>query len=552
MEPAGAGFFRSWPNPIFRLMIRQLTAMHSPHHPLTRFVTCCFLLTLGLTGVMEGASDERKARELFIAGSSLQQMQQYAEAILEYQESLHHDTSAVTLTAVAQCYMQLAKYDRARRFAEAAVRFDTTFGDAYETLAEILVTTGEYDAAVQTYERIRTMSPTPRQLYTLARLYEPRNALKALEVYEELLEQRPTTETLYQMAELYKRVKDTSGLIRTVERASRMEPTDPYIGAELVRLYVSSGRIDDAIQSMRTWSGNASAVVEAKEHVWSAGLLTMLEDTSFTRDHRHQVLSFITKIDEPLRTSWRVQSMSGALALRLDEAALADTRFAAAIATGGNNPEVPMQIAMAYMEAEQFKSAFDVLSRVAGVHDRDARFPYYMGVACIQMKQDSASIVLFRHAIRLDPSFTDAWVQLGLGFEALQMTDSADAAYTAVLRLDPDHHLVNNNFAYSLAVRGKDMQRARSMAWRAVQQYPSNAAYLDTYAWVLYRMGQYDEAKVYIEKAIMRGGNATHYEHYGDILEALGMLDAAVDAWERALTLDPSREAVKAKVFKFR
>jgi hypothetical protein len=30
------------------------------------------------------------------------------------------------------------------------------------------------------------------------------------------------------------------------------------------------------------------------------------------------------------------------------------------------------------------------------------------------------------------------------------------------------------------------------------------------------------------------------------------MLDAAVDAWDRALTLDPSREAVKAKVFKFR
>jgi tetratricopeptide (TPR) repeat protein len=448
--------------------------------------------------------------------------------------------------------MQLAKYDRARRFAEAAVRFDTTFGDAYETLAEILVTTGEYDAAVQTYERIRTMSPTPRQLYTLARLYEPRNALKALEVYEELLEQRPTTETLYQMAELYKRVKDTSGLIRTVERASRMEPTDPYIGAELVQLYVTSRRIDDAIQTMRTWAGNASAIVEAKEHVWSAGLLTMLEDTSFTRAYRHQVLSFIGTVEEPLRTSWRVQSMSGALALRLDEATLANTRFAAAIATGGNNPEVPIQIAMAYMEAEQFKSAFDVLSRVAGVHDRDARFPYYMGVACIQMKQDSASIVLFRHAIRLDPSFTDAWVQLGLGFEALQMTDSADAAYTAVLSLDPDQHLVNNNFAYSLAVRGKDMQRARSMAWRAVQQYPSNAAYLDTYAWVLYRMGQYDEAKVYIEKAITRGGNATHYEHYGDILEALGMLDAAVDAWDRALTLDPSREAVKAKVFKFR
>lgn len=500
---------------------------------------------------MYGAQDERRARELFIAGTSLQQMERWPEAILEFQESLQEDSSAVTMTAIAQCYMRMAKYDRALRYAEMAVRTDSAFDEAFETLAEVYVSTGKYDQAVQTYERIRATAPTPRQLYTLGRLYEPRDARKAIDVFEELSKRQPSTDVFYQLAELYRRVKDTTGLVRTVERAARLEPSEAYIGAELARLYVESGRMVDAFALLRAWSDNG-ATTEEQEHVWSSVMLTLLNDSALVQQHRTHAAALVGSTDGSQIDSWRVQAMLGALALRVQDQPSANARFTAAIRIGGSDPDVPIQIAMAYADAQQPKAAFDVLSRVAARHDRDARFPYYMGVACIQMGQDSASLVLFRHATFLDRTFTEAWVQLALGFDALGMSDSAEAAYATVLRLDPDNHLANNNVAYALASRGHDLPRARSMAWRAVQQYPSNAAYLDTYAYVLYRMGLHDEAKVYIERAIARGGNATHYEHYGDILEALGMLDAAVDAWDRALKLDPERNAVVTKRLRYR
>ncbi|MBU3742668.1 MAG: tetratricopeptide repeat protein [Candidatus Kapabacteria bacterium] len=532
-------------------MIRPTTAMHCP---LPHRVIICTLwasLLFGLGGVMHGAQDDRKAREYFISGSSLQQQERYPEAILEFQESLRHDSSAVTMTAIARCYMRMAKYDRARRYAEAATAMNAEYDEAYETLAEVLVSTGEYDKAVETFERLRASSPTRRQLETLARLYEPRNAEKAIGVYEVLAEQDPSTETLYKLAELYSRTRDTAGLVRTVERAAMREPDDAGIGSELVQLYVVTGRIDEATQTLHAWA-SADMMLQEKERVWSSALMTMLNDSTWTRRFRQQVLTLLKRVDEPLRPSWRTQAMCGALALRLGETALAEARFTTAVEAGGADPDVPLQIAIAYLDAEQHKAAFDMLARVAGKHDRDARFPYYMGVACLQMEKDSASVVLFRHAVNLDRNFTDAWVQLGLSFEALDQSDSAEAAYDAVLRLDPDHHLVNNNYAYSLAMRGKDLKRARSMAWRAVQQYPSNAAYLDTYAWVLHRMGLNDEARTYIERAIARGGNATHYDHHGDILQSLGLLDMAVESWERALELDPGRESVKTKLFRFR
>lgn len=86
------------------------------------------------------------------------------------------------------------------------------------------------------------------------------------------------------------------------------------------------------------------------------------------------------------------------------------------------------------------------------------------------------------------------------------------------------------------------------MAWRALQQQPTNAAYLDTYAWVLFRRGEYEKARTYVQQAIQLEGNATHYEHLGDILERLGEYPDAVSAWQRSLELDPERLHLQQKI----
>ena len=65
---------------------------------------------------------------------------------------------------------------------------------------------------------------------------------------------------------------------------------------------------------------------------------------------------------------------------------------------------------------------------------------------------------------------------------------------------------------------------------------PDNSSYQDTYGWILYQMKKYDDAKVWIGKAINNGGktNGTLLEHYGDILFQLGETDEAIKYWKDA------------------
>jgi tetratricopeptide (TPR) repeat protein len=507
-------------------------------------------VALGARGIVE-PQDERRAKEYFITGTSLQQIDRHAEAILEFQESLRHDSSAVTLASIARSFMALKKFDRARYHAELAARMDSTIPMVWETLAEVLVSTGAYDEAVDAYERLRTLAPSARQLYTLGRLYEPRDARKAIEIFEMLVKDRPDPEIIMLLSDLYARVKDTVGQIRTMERALQTSPGESEFAADLVRLYVQAGRVADAASMLHGWAGAAYATFD-KERVWAAGLLALLQDSSVTASHAADVLQLVRSIDAPLRRSWRIQAMAGALALRMQERQLADARFHDAIDVAGSDPDVPVQVALAYFNAELHKPGFDVLARSAPGFPADPRFPYFMGIACVQMQQDSAGIVLFKRTLQIDATFSDAWVQLAMIYDNLGRSDSAETAYAEALRLDPENHLVNNNFAYALAVRGQELDRARSMAWRALQQNPSNPAYLDTYAWILHRLGDNDQARSFIERAIERGGNATHHEHHGDILEGLGLIDQAIKAWERSLELDPSRESVRSKLTRYR
>ncbi len=75
------------------------------------------------------------------------------------------------------------------------------------------------------------------------------------------------------------------------------------------------------------------------------------------------------------------------------------------------------------------------------------------------------------------------------------------------------------------------------MSKRTIVAEPNKGIYLDTYAWILYKMGRYDEAVTYINKAVADTGNvsAEEYDHAGDIYYKLNEKEAAVAYWELAL-----------------
>lgn len=121
--------------------------------------------------------------------------------------------------------------------------------------------------------------------------------------------------------------------------------------------------------------------------------------------------------------------------------------------------------------------------------------------------------------------------------EAGKASRASRKAYERSLAYDADNVLVLNNYAYHLAERGEQLERALAMAVRVVALTDNNPTYLDTHAWILYRMGRYAEAKRVQQQAIAldRQGSPELMVHYGDILYALGERFMAETYWRRAL-----------------
>lgn len=97
----------------------------------------------------------------------------------------------------------------------------------------------------------------------------------------------------------------------------------------------------------------------------------------------------------------------------------------------------------------------------------------------------------------------------------------------------PDNALTLNNFAYFLAEEGKDLEKAKTMSKRSLELSENNPTYLDTYAWILYKLGEYNEALDYIKTAMELAKNNGEDENaeYRQHFEAI---EKAVDGEEKA------------------
>lgn len=138
----------------------------------------------------------------------------------------------------------------------------------------------------------------------------------------------------------------------------------------------------------------------------------------------------------------------------------------------------------------------------------------------------------------------DVWQQAG-------RMDSAVVYYEKAIAIDPDNDLALNNYAYYLADRGLELSRAEQMSSRSMMLQPGLPTYLDTYAWILFKLGEYQKASGYIDTALLRSGDnlsAELLEHAGDIAYKLNRREQAVEYWREALDLDPENERLIRKV----
>ena len=121
----------------------------------------------------------------------------------------------------------------------------------------------------------------------------------------------------------------------------------------------------------------------------------------------------------------------------------------------------------------------------------------------------------------------------------------AGATLERALVLLPTDMTLNNDMAYLWIDQGVRLVEAEKLIRYSVGRAPRQAAYLDTYGWLLYKKGQFAEAKRWLSRAnhARDGKDPVIHDHLGDTCWRLGQSAEAIEHWSTAIRLSAERDA---------
>ncbi len=138
-----------------------------------------------------------------------------------------------------------------------------------------------------------------------------------------------------------------------------------------------------------------------------------------------------------------------------------------------------------------------------------------------------------------------------LAWERRDDVPRAEADLRKILVTEPENVAALNALGYTLADRTTRYQEALELIDRARVAEPDNAAIIDSYGWVLYRLGRNEEALVQLRRAWTLAKDAEIAAHVGEVLWVMGRKEEARRFFDEARKLDPDNRALQRVIEKY-
>lgn len=168
------------------------------------------------------------------------------------------------------------------------------------------------------------------------------------------------------------------------------------------------------------------------------------------------------------------------------------------------------------------------------------------GMAHLMMKENDMALSTWKSAIRYaleDGDFSLASELFAKSADILLQKGQVDSCFAMMdssLVYAPNNIMTLNNYAYYLSVQNRNLDKAEKMSLQTLKANPKSPIFLDTYAWICFKKGEYNIAKLYIQQAYMNGGKTDPelLEHYADIMYKTGTPATECQKyWQEALEI---------------
>ena len=519
----------------------------------------------------------------------------YAEAIKAI--SIHKDTiaSIVAIEAIFQqdsnhapalnLLSRLTKNSKnAVEYSERAYSQDTTNRYYLEDYGGALIRAGEYEKAVGVFEKIvaKSTEPDHYRIYALL-LDNSRRTAEALSVLDSADVRFGRIPQLGRMRQYF--LLKTGQTLAAEADARKAVEEAPYLAENhiaLAEIYASTRRDSLALVSFRQaiatdtlaiepWMalgeyhqkrGDKASYLAVLERLFANEQLPLnakIREWKSLANDMNSYRKFFAQYDALIKRLYIYYPASNEVAEQYAQhlIRLGDIEAALRLCKRLIDYQKPkVEDFTRVIEIENHLNRPDSVRRYTDValalFPRNTELLHMRGALASQRKEYDDALLSYKEALKHadnDTLRSTLWGAIGDVEHQRNDKKRCYKAYEKALHCFADNAVVLNNYAYYLSLEGRNLERALMMITRALELSEKNSTYLDTMAWVLYKLGRYEEAKKYMQQALSRDRvqSADLAMHYGDILHALGEEFMAKTYWRKALERGADKSEVERR-----
>nr|WP_294899113.1 tetratricopeptide repeat protein [uncultured Pedobacter sp.] len=452
---------------------------------------------------------------------------------------------------VANIYQQQQNYKLLDYALNELIKLSPDKLDYSFDKANALFMLGSFDESLALYNSLETkVGLTDRVLLGRQRIYLKKgNTKKAIADLQQLIKNNPSDVRYYlYLGDFYYSDKMLDEALGVYQQAKELDDSNPFTRMAIAQILESQKKTDEAFEEIKVAFAQPNFSIDQEVKIIikyfdafpDAGAIAKAEE-----------LSKILTIAHP--TDPKSFSLYGDVLYQKQDYEGAKKAYKSALALNKNVFVIWEQV----LRIELFGN--DTKALVKDGEEALALFPnqyslyFYVGMGYLMQKDYGKAIGYLNNALNYDIESkslkTQIYSSLGDAYQGEKRYKESVQAYDQALALDPNNSYTLNNYAYYLSLRNEDLAKAEKMSIKSNQLEKNKASFQDTYAWILFKLKKYSEAKDWMQKAIINNPNsAVQFEHLGDIFYKLGDVDQAVENWKKSLEIDPDSSSVKKKI----
>ncbi len=432
--------------------------------------------------------------------------------------------------------------------------------EVYRLLAQLYEQSEEYKKAIDALNMLEVYAGVNQELSLqkfryYAKLDETSKAVKEL---ENLVETYPKV-SWYRvlLGDVYMNINKSKQAFKQFQRVLKDDPENPFVYVSLFQYYTDRGEKKKANDAIYNAIQNPELEVETKLEVLGRYLSSSRTDST-SYDNANEL--FKTLVDMyPLS-----EEVYGFYSFFLEQNKSYDEAIEvlqSGININSKNDDFWNAALRILLKQENNDEIIKLTSRGIDEVPDNATLYYYRSIALYQNDKyeeaiENNKLAIERLSDKVTPALlSDFYTLMGDIYYKLEDKEQSFFSYESALQLNPNNIYVMNNYAYYLSETNQDLLKAENLSSKTVEAEPTNSTYLDTYAWIFYKQGNFTLAKIYIEKALEHMDKEEEsqvlYDHCGDIYLALDMQSKAMEMWKKAFSLDEENEEIRLKIEKY-